>query len=64
VADKDRVIRDWLRNNGYEVIEIAANELDDPAAMSGYFRRLASLLREDEIRSRVRRTEEWWPTER
>ena len=28
-AERDREFRTWLRNRGYEVIEIAANELDD-----------------------------------
>jgi hypothetical protein len=61
VADKDRVIRDWLRNNGFEVIEIAATDLDDPAAMAGYFKRLAGLLREDDLKQRVKKPEGWWP---
>ena len=43
-AERDREIRTWLRNRGYEVIEIAVNELDDEEAMVRHFRRLASYL--------------------
>ena len=43
-AVRDREIRTWLRNRGYEVIEMAANELDDEEAMVRHFRRLASYL--------------------
>ncbi len=57
---KDREIRDWLRNRGYEVIEIAANELDDEDAMVRHFRRLASYLGMRDIRSRVRDDRSWF----
>ncbi|MES3036189.1 MAG: DEAD/DEAH box helicase [Gemmatimonadota bacterium] len=59
-ADRDRVIRDWLRNNGYEVVEITAVELDDPVAMQRYFRRLASLLRRDDVRNTVVTDTKWF----
>ena len=59
-ADKDREIRNWLRNNGYEVIEIAASELHDEDAMVKHFRKLAGYLREDEIRRAVRTDTEWF----
>lgn len=59
-ADRDRVIRDWLRNNGYEVVEISAVELDDPAAMQRYFRRLATLLRRDDVRNTVATNTTWF----
>src|SRR5690606_38357227 len=44
-AAKDRQIRTWLRNNGWEVIEIAVTDLDDDGAMVSHFRRLAGYLR-------------------
>jgi len=59
-AEKDRRIRDWLRNNGYEVIEIAANELDDPDAMTRHFRKLAGYLREDRLREALRQARDWF----
>ncbi len=59
-AEKDRAIRDWLRNRGYEVIEIAANELDDDDAMVRHFRRLASYLGMRDIRNRVRDDRSWF----
>ena len=49
-----REIRTWLRNRGYEVIEIAANVLDDEDAMVRHFRQPAGYLGMPEIRSRVR----------
>src|SRR5690606_31235559 len=33
-AEQDRRIRDWLRNNGYDVIEIAVSDLHDPDEMA------------------------------
>ena len=36
-AEQDREIRDWLRNSGYDVIEIAASDLDDRDAMTRHF---------------------------
>ena len=59
-AAKDRQIRDWLRGHGYEVIEIAANELDDRDAMTRYFRKLAGHLREDELRARLKASPAWF----
>ena len=46
-AEKDQRIRTWLRNNDYEVIEIAATDLHDAGAMASHFRKLAGYLRED-----------------
>ena len=43
-ADRDAQIRGWLRNNGYDVIEIAVHDLDDGDAMARHFRRLARYL--------------------
>ena len=59
-AEKDREIRTWLRNRGYEVVEIAANELDDEDAMVGHFRRLASYLSLPDVRRRVREDRSWF----
>jgi len=33
-AEQDQRIRSWLRNNGYEVIEIAVSDLFDEGAMT------------------------------
>ena len=59
-AERDREIRTWLRNRGYEVIEIAANKLDDEDAMVCHFRRLASYLGMRDVRSRVRDDRSWF----
>ena len=59
-AERDREIRTWLRNRGYEVIEIAANELDDEDAMVRHFRRLASYLGMRDVRSTVRDDRSWF----
>ena len=59
-AERDREIRTWLRNHGYEVIEIAANELDDEDAMVRHFRRLAGYLSMPDLRTRVREDRSWF----
>ncbi|MDY7107964.1 MAG: DEAD/DEAH box helicase [Planctomycetota bacterium] len=59
-AGRDREIRDWLRNNGYEVIEIAASDLYDSGKMQQHFRRLAGYLHERELRSRIREDDSWF----
>ena len=59
-AERDRAIRGWLRNHGYEVIEIPANELDDVDAMVRHFRRLASYLGMREARNRLRDDRSWF----
>jgi len=59
-AEKDRRIRDWLRNNGYEVLEIAASDLDDVGAMTRHFRRLAGYLDEKALRDAVRDDPGWF----
>ncbi len=41
---RDRAIRDTLRNRGYEVIAIAASDLYDAGEMRSHFRRLAKYL--------------------
>ncbi len=59
-ADTDREIRTWLRNGSYDVIEIAANELDDEDAMVRHFRRLANYLGLRDVRIRVRADRSWF----
>ncbi len=59
-AEKDREIRDWLRNRGYEVIEITANQLDDEDAMTRHFRRLARYLQMPDTLSRLRDDHSWF----
>ena len=59
-AERDRDIRTWLRNHGYEVTEITAHELDDEDAMVRHFRRLAGYLNMRELRRRVRDDPSWF----
>ena len=59
-AERDRSIRDWLRNHGYDVIEIPANELDDVEAMVRHFRRLAGYLGMRDLRGRLREDQGWF----
>ena len=59
-AERDLNIRSWLRNHGYEVIEISANELDDEKAMVSHFRRLANYLERPDIRDKVRNDRSWY----
>lgn len=59
-AARDHQIRTWLRNNGYDVIEIVANDLYDAGAMTQHFRRLAGYLRDDSLREKLRETQSWF----
>ena len=43
-AQRDRAIREELRNSDYEVIEIPVGNLDDPQAMAKYFYRIGKIL--------------------
>ena len=43
-AEQDREIRYWLRQQGYEVVEITVTDLDDAGAMARHFVRLAMYL--------------------
>ena len=61
-AEKDREIRGWLRNHGYEVIEIAANQLTDEDAMVRHFRRLAGYLGKQDLRGKVMADRSWFRT--
>jgi len=59
-AERDQRIRTWLRNHGYDVVEIAVSDLDDEDAMVRHFRRLAGYLRADELRSSIRDDSSWF----
>jgi SOS-response transcriptional repressor LexA len=59
-AEQDRRIRDWLRSNGYEIIEITKVDLDDPGAMQRHFRRLAGYLDAKELRDKLRSDTSWF----
>ncbi|MBN1546229.1 MAG: S24 family peptidase, partial [Syntrophaceae bacterium] len=59
-AELDQRIRTWLRNNCYDVIEIAVSDLDDEDAMVGHFRRLAGYLRADELRESIKNDRGWF----
>jgi len=59
-AERDREIRTWLRNNGYDVIEIAASDLHDEGAMVKHFRKLAGYLRDDSLRDGLRADTSWF----
>ncbi|MBM4073964.1 MAG: DUF1998 domain-containing protein, partial [Planctomycetes bacterium] len=59
-AERDRRIRDWLRNNGYEVIEIAVSDLYDEGAMTRHFRKLAGYLSKPDLKERLRADASWY----
>jgi len=59
-ADKDGAIRTWLRNNGYDVIEIARSDLDDQEKMVRHFRKLAGYLQDQALRDRVKQDTGWF----
>ena len=59
-AAHDHLIRSWLRNNGYEVIEIAVSDLDDERAMVRHFRKLAGYLDLPELRQSVKGDRNWF----
>lgn len=59
-AEQDQRVRTWLRNNGYEVIEIAASDLHDEAAMIRHFRKLAGYLGASERRESLRTDTSWF----
>jgi phage repressor protein C with HTH and peptisase S24 domain len=59
-AEQDQRIRSWLRNNGYEVIEIAASDLHDADAMVRHFRRLAGYLGANSLRDSLRSDTSWF----
>ena len=58
--EKDRIIREELRNEGYEIISIPAVELDDKKAMTGYFRRIAKYLVGREYAQQIANDTTWF----
>jgi hypothetical protein len=52
--DKDRDIREELRNRGYEVVEIQYGQLTDPDAMRQHFFRIGRFLLGKEAAQRIR----------
>ena len=59
-AARDREIRSWLRNNGYQVIEITVVELDDRGAMVRHFKRLARHLEGKELARKIEEDSSWF----
>ena len=59
-AAADREIRDWLRNNGYQVITITYVELSDANAMRAAFRKLAKYLSGREMADRIANDMSWY----
>ncbi len=59
-AARDREIRTWLRNNGYQVIEITRVDLDDRGAMVRHFKRLARYLEGKALAKRVEEDQAWF----
>ncbi|MBW0181487.1 MAG: DEAD/DEAH box helicase [Vulcanococcus sp.] len=62
-AEKDAQIRSWLRNNGYDVIEIAVSELSDESAMTRHFRKLAGYLNAIDLKQHLRADTSWFSGE-
>ncbi|MBK8179281.1 MAG: helix-turn-helix transcriptional regulator, partial [Planctomycetes bacterium] len=58
--EQDQRIRSWLRNHGWEVIEISVVELDDPDAMTRHFRKLAGYLGATSLRSVLDKDRTWF----
>ncbi len=59
-AHRDHEIRTWLRNNGFQVIEITALELSDRAAMVRHFKRLAKYLSGKDLAQRLSEQTAWF----
>ncbi len=60
IATRDHEIRDWLRNNGYQVAELTAVELDDKNAMVRCFKRIAHYLDGRELAQRLGSDTTWF----
>ena len=58
-AEKDKEIRAWLQNHGYEVISINATELDDHNAVVRHFKKLAKYLGDKPMAKRLDEDREW-----
>jgi SOS-response transcriptional repressor LexA len=62
-AEQDQRIRSWLRNHGWEVIEIAASDLTDEEAMVRHFRKLAGYLNDSRLREHLRENRAWFASD-
>ena len=63
IAARDREIRSWLRNNGYQVIDISVVELDDRGAMVRRFKKLAPYLEGKDLAKRIEEDSSWFGAE-
>ena len=59
-AERDREIRNWLRYNGYQVIEITRGELDDRDAMVRHFKKLARCLEGKSLSTQIAEDQTWF----
>lgn len=59
-AARDQEIRSWLRNNGYQVIEITAVELDDRNAMVRHFKKLGRYLEGKSLSKKLEKDQSWF----
>ena len=57
---RDHEIRTWLRNSGFDVIEIAVSDLHDVKAMTRHFRRLARHLNMRDLRAHIVEDQSWF----
>ena len=58
--DKDRQVREELRNRGFEVVEIPFGQLTDPNAMRQHFFRIGRFLLGKEAAQRIRDASSWY----
>jgi hypothetical protein len=58
--DRDRDIREGLRNRGYEVVEIQFGQLTDPDAMRQHFFRVGRFLLGRDAAQRIRDDSSWY----
>ncbi len=58
--EQDRQIRQHLRNENYQVFEIACTELSDRDRVSAHFYRLGRLLLDRTAADRIRAEGEWF----
>ena len=58
--DRDRDIREGLRNRGYEVVEIQFGQLTDPDAMRQHFFRIGRFLLGKDAAQRIRDDSSWY----
>jgi hypothetical protein len=58
-AQQDRQIRELLRNENYEIIEIPVGNLDDREAMRRHFYRVGAVLLGKDQAVRIRDNPDW-----